>query len=56
MLMEVSFQFHIYSNYVQLIKAALRHAAPFVKRTFFSLCSRHNSLYEAIRQGIWSSA
>ena len=35
--MEAPFQFHRYSNYVQLIKAALRHAAHFVERTFF-LC------------------
>ena len=35
--MEASFQFRSYSNYVQLIKAALRHAAHFVGRAFF-LC------------------
>ena len=32
---EASFQFRSYRNYVQLIKAALRHAAHFVVKTFF---------------------
>ena len=43
----VFFQFHSYSNYVQLIKAALCQVAQFVERTFFSLCSHHIGLYEA---------
>ena len=33
---------------MQLIKAALRHASHIIKRTFFSLCSHHNGLCEAI--------
>ena len=36
----MSFQFRSYSNYEQLIKAALYHAAHFVGKTFSSLCSR----------------
>ena len=49
---EVSFKFHSYCNYVQLIKVVLYQAANFVGRTISSLCSYRNSLYKAIRQNI----
>ena len=40
----------IYSNYIvrAINQSGARHAAHFVTRTFSSLYSRHNSLYEAI--------
>ena len=41
---EAWFQIHSYSNYMQLFKAVLHHAAHFVKRTFSSLCSHHQPL------------